>query len=232
VQDGDSFSILVEKRYRDGQFKNYGRVLGATFTNKGKFFEAFLFQGVSGNASHYNAKGESLRKVLLKAPLAFTRITSGYSRGRLHPIFHDVRPHEAIDYAAPAGTPIRAVGDGVINGKGRQGGYGNAVSIRHGAGLESRYGHMSGYAKGIVVGARVRQGQVIGFVGMTGWATGPHLCFRIKQHGHSINPLKAVNPREESIAPGRTKAFEERKRQIRDFISGVTPLHLYKSNEI
>ncbi|MCL2122544.1 MAG: peptidoglycan DD-metalloendopeptidase family protein [Desulfovibrionaceae bacterium] len=227
VQDGDSFSILVEKRHRDGQFKHYGHVLGAAFTNKGKLFEAFLFRGVSGNASHYNAKGASLRKVLLKAPLAFTRITSGYSMGRKHPIFHDVRPHEGVDYAAPTGTPIKAVGDGVVNRKGWQGGYGNTISIRHGAGLESQYGHMSGYARGLAVGTRVRQGQVIGFVGMTGWATGPHLDFRLKQHGRFINPTKAVNPREESIATGQMKDFEERKTQIRNFVSGVTPLYLY-----
>jgi len=227
VQDGDSFSILVEKRCRDGQFKTYGRVLGATFTNKGQLFEAFLFRGVSGNASHYSAKGESLRKVLLKAPLAFTRVTSGYSMGRKHPIFHDVRPHEGVDYAAPIGTPIKAVGDGVVSKKSWQGGYGNTVSLRHGAGLESQYGHMSGYARGLAVGARVRQGQVIGFVGMTGWATGPHLDFRLKQHGRFINPTKAVNPREDSIAPGQMKAFEERKTHIRNFVSSATPLYRY-----
>ena len=232
VQDGDSFNILVEKRYREGQFKHYGRVLGATFTNKGKLFEAFLFRGVSGNASHYNAKGESLRKVLLKAPLAFTRITSGYSLGRKHPIFHDVRPHEGVDYAAPTGTPVRAVGDGVVSSKGWQGGYGHTVAIRHGAGLESQYGHLSGYAKGVAAGARVRQGQVIGFVGMTGWATGPHLDFRLKQHGRFINPAKAINPREESIAPGRMQVFAERKTQIRDFISGVTPLSTYNPDAL
>ena len=227
VQDGDRFSILVEKRYRDGQFKHYGRVLGATFTNKGTLFEAFLFHGISGHASHYNVKGESLRKVLLKAPLAFTRITSGYSMGRKHPIFHDVRPHEGVDYAAPTGTPIKAVGDGVVSRKGWQGGYGNTISIRHGAGLESQYGHMSGYARGLAAGTRVRQGQVIGFVGMTGWATGPHLDFRLKQHGRFINPTKAINPREDSIAPGQMKEFEARKTQIRSFVSGVMPLYLY-----
>jgi murein DD-endopeptidase MepM/ murein hydrolase activator NlpD len=202
-------------------------VLGATFTNRGKLFEAFQFRGVSGNASHYNAKGESLRKVLLKAPLAFTRITSGYSLGRKHPIFHDVRPHEGVDYGAPTGTPIKAVGDGVVSQKGWQGGYGNTVVVRHGASLESQYGHMSGYARGMAVGVRVRQGQVIGFVGMTGWATGPHLDFRLKQHGRFINPARAINPRDESIAPGRMKEFEERKTQLRNFVSGVTPLYLY-----
>ncbi len=227
VQDGDSFSILVEKRFRDGQFRNYGRVLGATFTNKGKLFEAFLFRGVSGFESHYNKKGESLKKVLLKAPLAFTRITSGYSKGRRHPIFHDVRPHEGVDYGAPTGTPIKAVGDGVVTQRGWKGGYGNTVTLRHGAGLESQYGHMSGYARGMSVGARVRQGQVIGFVGATGYATGPHLDFRLKQGGRFINPTKAINPREESIAQGRMAAFNERIEQVRDFLSGATPLESY-----
>ena len=227
VQAGDSFSILVEKLYRDGQFKQYGRVLGATFTNKGVLFEAFLFRGVAGHASHYNRKGESLRKTLLKAPLAFTRITSGYSKGRRHPIFHDVRPHEAVDYAAPAGTPVKAVGDGVISQKGWQGGYGHTIAIRHSTGLESQYAHLSGYARGMAAGARVRQGQVIGFVGMTGWATGPHLDFRLKQHGRFINPMKAVNPREDGIAPGRMQAFEERKTRIRNFVAGVASLDAY-----
>jgi murein DD-endopeptidase MepM/ murein hydrolase activator NlpD len=227
VQAGDSFSILVEKRYRDGQFKHYGRVLGATFTNKGVLFEAFLFSSASGHAGHYNRKGESLRKTLLKAPLAFTRITSGYSKARKHPIFHDVRPHEGVDYAAPTGTPVKAVGDGVINLKGWRGGYGNTIAIRHNAGLESQYAHLSGYARGMAVGSRVRQGQVIGFVGSTGWSTGPHLDFRLKQNGRFINPTKAVNPREDSIAPGRMQEFEERKTQIRNFFAGVTSLDAY-----
>jgi murein DD-endopeptidase MepM/ murein hydrolase activator NlpD len=227
VQPGDSFSILVEKLYRDGQFKQYGRVLGATFTNKGALFEAFLFRGVSGHAGHYNRKGESLRKALLKAPLAFTRITSGYSMGRKHPIFHDTRPHEGVDYAAPAGTPVKAVGDGVISQKGWLGGYGHTIAIRHRAGLESQYAHLSGYARGMASGVRVRQGQVIGFVGTTGWSTGPHLDFRLKQHGRFINPAKAVNPREDGIAPGHMKEFEERKTRIRNFVAGVTSLDAY-----
>ena len=227
VQAGDSFRILVEKRYRDGRFGHYGRVLGATFTNKGKMFEAFLFRSASGTASHYNAKGESLRKVLLRAPLAFTRVTSGYSKGRKHPIFHDVRPHEGVDYAAPVGTPVKAAGDGVISWRGSQGGYGNTIAIRHSAGLESQYAHLSAYAKGATTGARVRQGQVVGFVGMTGWATGPHLDFRIKQQGRFINPARAVNPREAGITPGRMKEFEARKARIRDFVSGATPLEEY-----
>lgn len=231
VQDGDSFSILVEKRFRDGQFKNYGRVLGATFNNKGKTFEAFLFRGVSGYESHYNKKGESLKKVLLKAPLAFTRVTSGYSKGRRHPIFRDVRPHEGVDYGAPTGTPIKAVGDGVITKRGWQGGYGNAIALRHGSGLESQYAHMSGYARGMSVGSRVRQGQVIGFVGSTGWATGPHLDFRLKQNGRFINPTRAVNPREERIASGRMSAFGERIVAIRNFLSGKTPLNEYSSEK-
>jgi murein DD-endopeptidase MepM/ murein hydrolase activator NlpD len=228
VQDGDSFGILVEKRFRGGQFKNYGRVLGATFTNKGKLFEAFLFRGVSGFESHYNQRGESLRKVLLKAPLAFTRITSGYSRGRRHPIFHDVRPHEGVDYGAPTGTPVKAVGDGVVVRRGWQGGYGNTIALRHGAGLESQYGHLSGFARGLTVGARVRQGQVIGFVGSTGWATGPHLDFRLKQNGRFINPTKAVNPREERIVPGSAAAFRERVARIRDYLSGNAALGEYE----
>jgi murein DD-endopeptidase MepM/ murein hydrolase activator NlpD len=227
VRNGDSFSILVEKQYRDGKFKGYGHVLGATFTNRGTLHEAFLFTDASGRTGHFNSKGESLRKVLLRAPLAFTRISSGFTTARRHPILNEVRPHLAIDYAAPTGTPIMAVGDGVITRKGMRGTFGNAITIRHTAGLESEYGHMSRFARGLAVGTRVRQGQVIGYVGMTGLATGPHLCFRLIQNGRPINPLKAINPREENIPSGRMQEFTKRKALIRDFISGETPLYAY-----
>ena len=209
LQEGDSFSVLVEKRYRDGEYKGYGRILAAHFTNKGKTFEAYLFREGTRSASYYNSKGENVRKSLLQAPLAFTRVTSRFTKNRLHPILGYTRPHEGVDYAAPTGTPVKAVGEGVVTQRGWSGGYGNQVIVRHGGGLESLYAHLSGYARGLKTGQKVRQGEVIGFVGMTGLATGPHLDFRLRQSGKFINPAKAINPRGEPVSKGAMAAFEK-----------------------
>ncbi|MDR2054836.1 MAG: M23 family metallopeptidase [Desulfovibrio sp.] len=208
LQEGDSFAVLIEKRQREGNPAGYGRILAARFTNRGKVFEAFLFRDGEQAPRHYNRKGENLRKTLLQAPLAFTRVTSRFSMNRLHPILGVHRPHPGVDYGAPTGTPVKAVGDGVVTARGWAGGYGNQVVLRHSAGLESLYSHLSGYARGVSVGSRVRQGQVIGFVGSTGLASGPHLDFRLRQNGRFINPLKAVNPRGEPVSAKNREAFE------------------------
>ena len=148
LQPGDSFKVLVEKRYRDGEYKGYGRVLAAHFTNTGTTYEAYLFRDGKNRPQHYNAKGENLRKTLLQAPLAFTRVTSRFSHNRKHPILGYSRPHLGVDYGAPTGTPVKAVGDGVVTRRSWAGGYGNQVIIKHSAGLESMYSHLSGYARG------------------------------------------------------------------------------------
>lgn len=209
LQEGDSFAVLVEKRYRDGEYKGYGRIIAAHFTNKGKSFEAYLYREGNRSASYYNSKGENVRKSLLQAPLAFTRVTSRFTHNRLHPVLGYSRPHEGVDYAAPTGTPVKAVGEGVVTGKGWSGGYGNQVIVRHGGGLESLYSHLSGYARGLRNGQKVRQGEVIGFVGMTGLATGPHLDFRLRQNGRFINPAKAINPRGEPVSKAFMPTFEK-----------------------
>ena len=209
LQEGDSFAVLVEKRYREGEYKGYGRIIAAHFTNKGKTFEAYLFREGSKSASYFNSKGENIRKSLLQAPLAFTRVTSRFTHNRLHPVLGYSRPHEGVDYAAPTGTPVKAVGEGVVTAKGWSGGYGNQVIVRHGGGLESMYSHLSGYARGLKNGQKVRQGEVIGFVGMTGLATGPHLDFRLRQGGRFINPGKAINPRGEPVSKSAMGAFEK-----------------------
>ncbi|MDR3358816.1 MAG: M23 family metallopeptidase [Desulfovibrio sp.] len=208
LQEGDAFAVLIEKRQRDGNSAGYGRILAARFMNRGKVFEAFLFRDGDQKPQHYNRKGENLRKTLLQAPLAFTRVTSRFSMNRLHPILGVNRPHPGVDYGAPTGTPVKAVGDGVVRVKGWAGGYGNQVVLRHSAGLDSLYSHLSGYARGISAGSRVRQGQVIGFVGSTGLASGPHLDFRLRQNGRFINPLKAINPRGEPVSAKNKGAFE------------------------
>lgn len=226
VHAGDSFCILLEKHYYDGQFKGYGRTLGATFTNKGKTYEAFLFYDANGREQYYNTKGENLRKTLLQAPLSFTRITSGYG-GRRNPFNGNPQAHPAVDYAAPTGTPVKAVGDGTVIVRGWMGGYGNQVVVRHAAGLESMYSHLSAFGRGIAQGNRVRQGQVIAYVGSTGYSTGPHLDFRLRQNGRYINPTKAVNPRSEPIGQTSVPAFRERMHFVRAFMSGSRPLAAY-----
>jgi murein DD-endopeptidase MepM/ murein hydrolase activator NlpD len=182
--------VLVEKRFREGKPGGYGRILGATFTNQGDTYTAFLFKDGKNPPSYYAADGKALRKAFLKAPLAFSRISSGFTMKRFHPITKTWKAHPAIDYAAPTGTPIMAIGDGTITRIGRAGGNGNHIKLRHSNGIESLYLHMSRFAKGMRQGKRVVQGQVIGYVGSTGLATGPHLCFRMYKNGAPLNPSK------------------------------------------
>ncbi len=227
IQTGDSFSILVEKLYRDGEFKAYGRALGATFNNKNKVYEAFLFYDAKRKEGYYNKKGENLKKVLLQSPLSFTRVTSGYSRSRKHPIFGDRRPHLGIDYGAPTGTPIMAVGAGTVTVRGWVKGFGNHIKIRHSSGFESMYSHMSRYGKGIKKGSSVRQGQVIGYVGSTGYSTGPHLDFRLKLNGKYINPSTAMSPRAESVSKKDKADFEKRIDIIREYMQKKRDINEY-----
>lgn len=223
---GDSFEVLVEKQSRHDTFHGYGRVLGARFINQRKVYSAYLFHNERGKLVYYNAKGENMHRALLKAPLSFLRVTSQYSMARRHPVFGNVRPHQGIDYGAPRGTPIMAVGDGVVSKVGRAGGYGNQVILRHANGLESLYGHMSRFAKGIVAGKKVRQGQTIGYVGATGTATGPHLDFRIKQRNTFVNPAKLVVPRDKPLDRQQMKQFKSIVRSVDAYWDGQ-PLSQY-----
>ncbi len=231
LQQGDSFAVLVEKRYREGEYKGYGRILAAHFTNKGKTYEAYMFRD-GKRAEYYNRKGESLRKTLLQAPLAFTRITSRFTNSRLHPILNYRRAHHGVDYAAPTGTPVKAVGDGVVTQRAWAGGYGNQIIVKHTAGLESMYAHLSGYARGLAKGQRVRQGQVIGFVGSTGLATGPHLDFRLRQNGKFIDPAKAINPRGEPVSKKAMAEFEKIVALELAYLNGEKALSDYEPGSI
>jgi len=220
IQDGDSFAVLLEKRYREGDYRGYGRILGATFTNRGKTWEAWLYRDAEGRLNHYNGRGENLKKTLLMAPLAVTRLTSRFTRARRHPILGTTRPHLGVDYGAPTGTPVKAVGHGIVTKRGWAGGYGNQIVLKHEAGLESMYGHLSGFARGLKVGQRVRQGQVIGFVGSTGLSTGPHLDFRLRQKGNFINPTKAINPRGAPVAPELMASFRSVMELEKAYLAG------------
>ncbi len=198
----------MEKRYREGKPSGYGRILAAQFVNQGKTFNAILFKDGERSAAYYDADGRSLRKAFLKAPLSFTRISSGYTMRRYHPITKTWKSHPAIDYAAPTGTPIKTVGDGTITRIGYTRGNGNFIEIRHVSGYASIYLHMSKFARGMSKGKRLSQGQVIGYVGSTGLATGPHLCFRMRKNGAPINPARIKAPAAPSVSAQNMAEFK------------------------
>jgi murein DD-endopeptidase MepM/ murein hydrolase activator NlpD len=200
LQPGDVFELLVEKSSRDGQFAGYGAILGATFEADGREHQAFRWANPeSGRASYYDTQGRSLKRFMLRTPLKFEpRITSGFSRSRLHPVFRTYRAHLGIDYAAPVGAPVVAVSSGTVVSAGWAGGGGNQVHLRHADGYESYYLHLSAFGPGIRAGIHVDQGQLIGRVGATGTATGPHLDYRLKRNGAFLNPLVV----QRSLPPG------------------------------
>ena len=194
TRPGDRFRAVFEKFYdRDG-FVRYGKVLAAQYTGLDETFVAVYFEDDDGYGDYYRTDGSSVRRTFLRAPVRYTRISSRYSKSRLHPILKVRRPHEGIDYAAPMGTPIWAVADGVVVFRGWSGGFGRLVKVRHPNRYISYYGHLSRYAEGIQTGARVRQRQVIGYVGRTGLATGPQLDYRLKVNGRFVDPLRVKLP--------------------------------------
>jgi len=207
-QPGDRFEMVVEKYYVGDAFVRYGRILYAEYARENRKHQAVYFEPAAGTGDYYTPQGESLRKALLRSPLKFTRISSGYSRSRPHPILGGNRPHLGVDYAAPLGTPVWAVADGTVVSCGWMGGYGKQLRVRHPNGYQSLYGHLSGFASGIAKGRPVRQKQVIGFVGATGLATGPHLDFRLQKNGIYRNPLKEVSPRAPSLAADQMPEFQ------------------------
>jgi murein DD-endopeptidase MepM/ murein hydrolase activator NlpD len=216
LRKGDTFRVLVEELWLGGEFRRYGDVLAAELTIDGETYRAYRF-GDGATADYYDDAGRSLRRAFLKAPLSYRRISSGFTRRRLHPILKIVRPHLGIDYAAPTGTPVSSTCDGTVFFAGRKGPNGNLVMIRHGNGYATSYGHLSRIRKGVRPGAHVRQGDVIGYVGATGRATGPHLDYRMKRNGVFVNPLKVAPPRGNAVAPARMDRF----RALRDRMGGL-----------
>ena len=198
LQKGDSIRVYYEEQYVDNERIGIGRVYAADFYHARRWQEAFWFE--EGNIHNYfDAEGNSLRKAFLKAPLNYKRISSKFTHARKHPIYKVYRPHTGVDYAAPAGTPVVSIGDGVVTMKQYKGGGGNTVKIKHNSTYTTAYLHLSKYAKGLAVGKRVKQGDVIGYVGSTGASTGPHLDFRVWKNGTPIDPLKMVSPPAEPI---------------------------------
>lgn len=208
LRQGDRFRAIYDELECEGEVIGIRGVQYAVFSRDGMELPAIRFDQGDGGNIWWNEKGESMRKAFLKAPLKFNRISSGFSYARRHPVSGKVRPHTAIDYAAPAGTPVHAIGDGTVISAGWAGGGGNTVKIRHNSVYSTAYLHLSRFGKGIKSGVRVRQGDVIGYVGSTGTSTGPHLDFRVWKNGSPVNPLKLESPPSEPIRPDNKPALD------------------------
>ena len=223
IQQGDKFTVIYDEKFVDTLSVGVGRIWGAKFNHAGKDVYAIPFRQ-NDKIQYWEFNGASLRKQLLKAPLKFSRISSRFSRSRLHPVHRVYRPHLGVDYAAPTGTPVHAVADGVVTFKGWGGGGGNTLKIKHAGNLVTGYLHLSKFAKGISQGTRVSQGQVIGYVGSTGTSTGPHLDYRIWKNGTNIDPLKVPQEPAEPIKEENTAAFEHiRDRIVAELNGEATP---------
>jgi murein DD-endopeptidase MepM/ murein hydrolase activator NlpD len=223
IQKGDNFTVIYDEKLIDSTHVGIGRIWGAKFNHAGKEVYAIPFKQ-GDKIQYWEYDGASLRKQLLKAPLKFSRISSGFSYSRLHPVHRVYRAHTGVDYAAPKGTPVRAVADGVVTFKGWGGGGGNTLKIKHAGNLVTGYLHLSKFAAGINKGSRVSQGQLIGYVGSTGTSTGPHLDYRIWKNGTPINPLKVPQEPAEPIKKENMAAFEIlRERIVAELNGTATP---------
>ena len=208
LQKGDRFQVLYEEKICDGEVMEIANVRYAVFTHAGQTLPMVMFDQGDGGNMWWNEKGESMRKAFLKAPLKYSRISSGFSYARRHPVTRRVQPHTGVDYAAPAGTPVMTIGDGTVTSVKYEGAGGKTIRIRHNSVYSTAYLHLSKYAKGLKAGQRVRQGEIIGYVGSTGRSTGPHLDFRVWKNGSPINPLKMDSPPAEPLKEENREAFD------------------------
>ena len=199
VRQGDRFSVLYEEQYIEGKKIGLGDIVAASFTNQGKTYTAVRYENKEGKTAYYSPEGRSMHKAFLRAPLSFSRVSANFSYKRKHPILNRIRSHLGIDYAAPTGTPVRASGDGKIKFLGRNGGFGKLVVINHGKKYQSKYAHLSRFARGLKKGSKVKQGQIIGYVGSTGLATGPHLHYEFLVNGRHKNPKTVKLPHAKPI---------------------------------
>jgi murein DD-endopeptidase MepM/ murein hydrolase activator NlpD len=219
VRAGDRWRILVEQRYAGEKNIGWGNILAAEYEHDGQLHSAALLRDGEGKELGYFAPdGKSLRRMFLKAPLKFGRITSRFQRARFHPILKVARPHRGVDYGAPIGTPVLAVGDGVVVQSGWLGGAGKAIRLRHNSTYQTAYKHLHGFASGIRVGARVRQGQVIGYVGSTGLSTGAHLHFELWERGNYVDPLGRKFPSADPVPQKFLLGFQKASQKYRELL--------------
>jgi murein DD-endopeptidase MepM/ murein hydrolase activator NlpD len=225
LRRGDRLSVVYEMLYDSGELVAPGRVVAAEFVNDGHAYEAVLFHDDAGTDAYYSQDGSSRAKAFLRSPVEFSRVSSGFGR-RFHPIFNNWRAHTGVDFAAPQGTRVLASADGSVESAGVRGGYGNAIILRHGGGVTTLYGHLSRFAAGLHAGMHVKQGDVIGYVGHTGWATGPHLHYEFRVAGIYQDPLKVALPKAEPVPAALREQFARVAAQARttlELVSASSP---------
>ena len=209
LRKGDKFSVVYEKRYLDGKRISNGKILVATFNNRGTDHKAVLFKQKNGSENYFTPSGRSLRTAFLRTPIPLARVSSHFNLSRKHPVLHTIRAHKGTDYAASSGTPIRATGDGRVISAGWKGGYGRAVVIKHGHNISTLYAHMSRYKKGIRAGTKVKQGQTIGYVGQSGLATGPHLHYEFRVNGIQRDAERVKFPHAAPVSRNQLAQFKQ-----------------------
>jgi murein DD-endopeptidase MepM/ murein hydrolase activator NlpD len=207
IQQGDRFTVVYEEVFQDGEPLRVGNILAAKFVNEGREYRAVRYTDVQGRGQYFDPDGKSLRKAFIRAPVQFSRISSRFNPSRRHPVLNRIRAHRGVDYAAPVGTPVRAAGEGRVRFVGRQGGFGNVIELEHGSGVVTVYGHLSRFASKLKRGQRVDLAQVIGYVGMTGLATGPHLHYEYRVRGVHKNPQTVPLPDAEPIPAAERDGF-------------------------
>ncbi|MDP1635410.1 MAG: peptidoglycan DD-metalloendopeptidase family protein [Gallionellaceae bacterium] len=212
LRKGDRFTVIYEMTYINGEAARSGRIQSAEFVNQGRAYRAAWFQTTEYTGDYYSPNGKSMRKAFLRSPIEFSRVSSGFSRSRFHPVLNEWRAHKGVDYAAPMGTKVRVTSDGVVSFVGKQGGYGNVVKVNHQGNFTTVYGHLSRFAGGIKKGQRLGQGQIVGYVGMTGLASGPHLHYEFQQGGVQRDPLKVALPDGKPVSPELMATFTEKTR--------------------
>jgi murein DD-endopeptidase MepM/ murein hydrolase activator NlpD len=207
IQQGDRFTVVYEEVFQDGKPLRIGNILAAKFVNEGREYRAVRYIDSEGRGQYYSPDGKSLRKAFIRAPVQFSRVSSRFNLSRKHPVLNRIRAHKGVDYAAPTGTPVRAAGEGRVRFVGRQGGYGNVIELEHGSGVVTVYGHLSRFASKLQRGQRVELAQVIGYVGMTGLATGPHLHYEYRVRGMHKNPQTVALPDAEPVSTEERDRF-------------------------
>jgi murein DD-endopeptidase MepM/ murein hydrolase activator NlpD len=214
LRRGDHFNVIYEGSYDEGELVKTGNVLAAEFVNNGKTYQAIGYRDAAGEMQYYTPDGKSLHKSFLRSPLEFTRVSSSFSTGRFHPILQRIKAHQGVDLAAPTGTRIKASGDAIVNFVGQKGGYGNVIVLKHENGVTTVYGHLSRFADGLHKGEKVAQGDLIGFVGMTGLATGPHLHYEFMVNGEHRDPMTVALPKADPITGQNKVAFDAVSREL------------------
>ncbi len=226
LRKGDRFSLVYETLNHHGQLIRSGRILSAEFINDQKVFSAYWFQSEDGRGTYYTADGKNLRKAFLRSPLEFSRVTSGFSSARLHPVLQISRAHKGVDYGAPTGTRVRAVADATVEFAGRQGGYGNLIVLKHQSNYSTAYGHLNGFAAEIRKGTRVSQGDTIGYVGQTGLSSGPHLHYEFRVNSKQINPLAVTIPVAIPLEASQISRFKKATELLRAHIELAKQINL------